>query len=229
VTLANTGARPGSEVVQVYVRALDSRYDAPLLRLADFRKVRLDPGQDKELTFRLPTERLAHWDVATGAFTVDPGAYEVLVARSAANIVHSAPFTVTGPAPAPRVVVDRRTLAADFDDHTGVALVDATRTAGDAVTPTDPAQPATLLFRSVDLSGAVRVEAEVTSPVPARLEFRARDRLLADIPVPVSRDRYAWTTVAAGLVAPMAGVHDLRLVLHGGFRLAAFRFSTECI
>jgi beta-glucosidase len=226
VTLANTGARPGSEVVQVYVRALDPRHEAPRLRLADFRKVRLDPGDSRELTFRLPTERLAHWDVATGAFVVDPGAYEVLVARSAEHIVGSAPFTVTGPAPAPRVVVDRRTLAADFDDHTGLALVDATRTTGDAVTPTSPAQPATLLFRSVDLSGAVRVDAEVTSPGQARLEFRAGDRPLADIPVPATGDRYTWTTVAAGLPAAMVGVHDLRLILHGDFRLAAFRFSS---
>lgn len=45
MTLANSGQRPGSEVVQVYVRPLEARYEAPRLRLADFRKVRLEPGR----------------------------------------------------------------------------------------------------------------------------------------------------------------------------------------
>jgi beta-glucosidase len=230
VTLANTGARAGGEVVQLYVRALTARYEAPRLRLVDFRKIRLAPGESQELTFRLPAQRLAHWDVATGAFTVDPGAYEILVARSAGHTVLTAPLTVTGTAPGPRVVVDRRTLAIDFDDHTGLTIVDATRTTGDAVAPTDPAQQATLLLRSVDLSGAVRVEAEVAcdadGPGEARLEFRAGERLLARIAVPVTGNRYTWTTVGFGLPAPLAGVHDLWLTLHGRFRLAAVRFHS---
>ncbi|GAA3437597.1 glycoside hydrolase family 3 C-terminal domain-containing protein [Kutzneria kofuensis] len=230
VTLANTGARTGSEVVQLYVRARDARYHAPRLRLADFRKVRLDPGQSEELTFRLPAERLAHWDVATGAFTVDPGAYEVIVARSADNAVLTTPLTVTGPVPAPRDVVDRPTASVDFDDYEDVTIVDASRTAGDAVTPTAPARPGTLWFRTADVSGAVRIEAEVSRESddlgPTCLEFRAGDQLLAEITVPVTGGRYAWTTVAAELPAPLAGVHDLRLTLRGDFRLAAFRFTT---
>ncbi len=231
VTLANTGARAGSEVVQLYVRALDARYEAPRLRLADFRKVRLGPGERAELTFSLPAKEFGHWDVATGAFTVDPGSYEILVARSAEELVLTAGLTVTGPDPAPRVVVDRSTRAVDFDDHTGVTLVDAGRITGDAVCPTEPEQAPTLVFGSVDLSGAVQVEAEVAreagEPGEALLEFRADDRLLALIPVPVTGGRYAWTTVTRELPAPAEGVHDLRLTLHGGFRLAGFRFGSS--
>ncbi|MGW5664615.1 glycoside hydrolase family 3 C-terminal domain-containing protein [Streptomyces sp. NPDC003758] len=230
VTLSNTGMRSGSEVVQLYVRALDARYEAPRLKLADFRKVRLEAGESRQLAFRLPAEQLAHWDVATGTFTVDPGAYEVLVARSAEHVTLTAPLTVTGAPPAPRALVDRRTLAVDFDDYTDVTLVDATRTAGDAVTPADPARPATLLFRSVDLSGAARFQAEVacedTGPGEARLEVRAGDRLLTEIAVPVTGSRYTWTTATADTAAPGDGVHDLRLTLHGAFRLAAFRFDS---
>ncbi|MFD8984297.1 glycoside hydrolase family 3 C-terminal domain-containing protein [Streptomyces sp. NPDC059564] len=231
VTLANTGRRTGSEVVQLYVRALDARYEAPRRRLADFRKVRLDPGESRELTFPLPADRLAHWSVATGAFTVDPGGYEITVGRSAEHPVLTARLTVTGRAPAPRVVVGRRTLTVDFDDHADTTIVDATCTSGDAVTPADPARPATLLFRDVDLSGAVRVEAETALECAgsgqARLELRAGDRLLAEIGVPVTGDRYTWTAVAADLAAPPAGVHDLWLTLHGGFRLASFSFTTS--
>ncbi len=225
VTLTNTGTRQGSEVVQLYVRALDARYEAPRLRLADFRKVSLEPGESRVLAFRLSTDQLAHWDVETGAFTVDPGAYEVLVARSAEDVVLTAPLTVAGNAPLPRIGVDRTLAAVDFDDYTGVSLVDATRVTGDAVTPAG--SEATLWFRSLDLSGAVRVEAEVAlAEGAAGLQFWANDLLLADVTVPLTGDRYAWTTVSAELPAAAEGVHDLRVTLHGDVRLSTFRFSS---
>jgi beta-glucosidase len=162
-----------------------------------------------------------------GAFVVDPGDYEVLVARSAENVVLTAPLTVVGPAPSPRACVGHRVLAVDFDDYSAATIVDATRTTGDAVTPAEPGS-ATLLFRSADLSGAVRVEAEVAADNEdpgERLEFWTDEGLLAEIPVPVTGGRYEWTTVSAALAAPVAGVHDLRVVLHGTFRLTGFRFS----
>ncbi|WP_377268633.1 glycoside hydrolase family 3 C-terminal domain-containing protein [Peterkaempfera sp. SMS 1(5)a] len=226
VTVACTGGRAGTEVVQLYTRALDARYEAPRLRLADFRKIVLGPGERREVSFTLPTERLAHWDVATGAFTVDPGAYEILVGHSAERIVLTAPLTVTGPAPGPRTVVDRRVLAVDFDDHTGLTLVDADRTAGDAVTP--GGESASLVFRAADLDGAVSLEAEVsrTEPGEAWLELWAGSpgsgTALARITVPSTGGRYAWTSVTAPLSERPSGVHDLHLVLTGGQRLAAF-------
>ncbi|WP_240436139.1 glycoside hydrolase family 3 C-terminal domain-containing protein [Streptomyces sp. CC0208] len=42
VRLSDTGTRSGSEGVQLYARALDARCEAPRLKLAGFRKVRLD-------------------------------------------------------------------------------------------------------------------------------------------------------------------------------------------
>lgn len=229
MTLTNTGPRPGSEVVQLYVRASDARYDAPRLRLADFRKVRLEPGTGERLVFQLPAERLAHWDVGGGDFTVDPGAYEVLVARSADDIVLAAPLRVTGAPTAPRGFVGRHTCAADFDDYTNITLVDATRTAGDAVTPTDPRRPGTLVFRSVDLASAVDVTAEVArrdGAGEARLQVWSDGNQLAELAVPVTGDRYAWTTITAELGERPTGIHDVRVTLHGDFRLAWIRFDS---
>ncbi|TQM78538.1 beta-glucosidase [Saccharothrix saharensis] len=230
VTVVNTGARAGSEVVQVYARAVDARYEAPRLRLVDFRKVRVGAGEAEELAFRLPVDRLAHWDVARGAFTVDPGDYELVIARSAENHVLVARLTVTGEAPAPRALVDRDTRAVDFDDYAAIALVDENRTTGDAVAPVDPTRPAELVFRAADLTGAVGVEVEVARPGgagPAWLEFRAADRTLGAVDVPVTGHRYAWTTATQRFEEPLDGVHDLSLVLHGDFRLAAFRLTSS--
>ncbi|SEP06941.1 beta-glucosidase [Actinacidiphila rubida] len=228
VTVTNTGDRPGTETVQLYVRALHARDEAPLLRLADFREVRLGPGESRGAAFTLDVaESLARWSVAGGAFTVDPGGHEVLAARSAGDVTLVAPLTVTGPVPRPREAVGRRFAAADFDDGANAALVDATRAAGDAVAPADAAAPATLLFRSVEVTGARTVTAEVsrTGEGEGRLEVWAGSTRLAALPVPGTGDRYAWTTVTGELALPCSRVHDLRVELAGEQRLAGFTFG----
>jgi beta-glucosidase len=232
VTVTNTGPRPGTETVQLYVRALDARYEAPRLKLAAFGKVRLAPGASEQVEFTLDVaDALAHWSVADGAFAVDPGAYEVLLARSAADIVDRAPLTVTGPAPAPRAALGHPVAAADFDDHTRILLVEATPGPGDAATPADPAVPAVLLYRDVDLTGAHAFTAEVSRAAAgaARLEVwaetaGAEPMLLAALEVPSTGGHHSWTTVRAPLAGPVTGVHDVRLVLGGEQRVAAFVF-----
>ena len=227
LALANTGPRTGRETVQLYTHALEARYRAPQLRLADYRKVTLAPGERREVSFTLSAaEALAHWDVGTGAFTVDPGRYELLAGRSAADLPLTAPLLVTGPAPAPRAVVDRRVLAVDFDDCTGITLVDATRERGDAVSPADHAPESAVLFRSVDLGegGPLVLQAEVsrTSPGEAVLEVRLGGLPAARVAVPCTGGRHRWTTVSVPLDPELRGVQDLRLVLDGEQRLAAF-------
>ncbi|MFD8972860.1 hypothetical protein [Streptomyces sp. NPDC059593] len=66
---------------------------------------------------------------------------------------------------------------------------------------------------------------EGAGPGEARLVLGTVDQVLAELDVPVTGDRYAWTTVAGDLAALPEGVHDLRLTLHGAFRLAAFRLG----
>ncbi|MFD7732517.1 glycoside hydrolase family 3 C-terminal domain-containing protein [Kitasatospora phosalacinea] len=223
LTVTNTGTRGGTEVVQLYVRPLEARYQAPRRRLADFRKVTLAAGQSRRLVFDLPAAaHLAHWDVATGAFTVDPGRYQLLAAASAEDVRATAELTVEGAAPAPRTVLGRRTAAADFDAHRGIALVDAARESGDAVTPAG--SDAELLFAAVELTGAAEVSAEVAleGPDAAELEFSVDGAVLAVLAVPSTGGRYARETVTAALSGAPEGVHDLRVVLRGPVRLAAF-------
>ncbi|WP_368662725.1 glycoside hydrolase family 3 C-terminal domain-containing protein [Kitasatospora sp. NA04385] len=232
LTVSNTGTRGGTEVVQLYVQPLEARYQAPRRRLADFRKITLAPGRSRRLVFDLPAAaHLAHWDVATGAFAVDPGRYRLLAGASAEDVRATAELTVEGPAPAPRAVLGRRTAAADFDAHRGIALVDASRTDGDAVTPAG--SDAELLFSTVELTGARQVSAEVAldgadgtdgadAADAAELEFAVDGQVLAALAVPPTGGRYAWTTVTAALDGAPHGVHDLRVALRGPVRLAAF-------
>lgn len=97
VTVRNTGDRPGSEVVQVYVSQLDPRLPRPPKELKAFAKVRLDPGEARTVTLTLEPRAFAPYDPETGSWPIDPGAYDILVGRSAGDIRVKATLTLEAP------------------------------------------------------------------------------------------------------------------------------------
>ena len=62
VTVTNTGARAGDEVVQMYVHPKVSSVAQPVLRLAGFERISLKPGQTKTVSFPIDPDQLAIWD-----------------------------------------------------------------------------------------------------------------------------------------------------------------------
>jgi beta-glucosidase len=91
--VTNTGARPGAEVVQVYVGQPAATGEPPW-QLKAFAKVRLAPGETRHVRFTLDARAFAHWDVATDGWVVAPGDYAIGVGNSSANLplqAHIAP------------------------------------------------------------------------------------------------------------------------------------------
>jgi beta-glucosidase len=86
VTVTNTGDRAGDEVAQLYVHQVKSSVKRPLKELRGFRRVRLKPGEAKAVTFTLPAESLAYYDVGRHGFVVEPGRFDLLVGSSSADI-----------------------------------------------------------------------------------------------------------------------------------------------
>ena len=82
----NVGDRPGDEVVQLYVRHVNSQLKRPLKELRGFQRVHLKPGEEKPVTFTLPAEKLAYYNVATKGWTVEPGTIKLLIGSSSADI-----------------------------------------------------------------------------------------------------------------------------------------------
>jgi beta-glucosidase len=95
VRLVNQGVRRGTEVVQVYVRALDARVARPDRELVGFVKVRLGPGQQETVEVELTAAAYRYWDVDTHGWRSDEGRYEVLVGSSSRDIKASAVVDVT--------------------------------------------------------------------------------------------------------------------------------------
>jgi beta-glucosidase len=81
VTVANTGRRAGTEVVQMYIRDRVSSVTRPVKELKGFQKVSLKPGETKTISLDITPELLAFFDVKM-KYTVEPGEFEIMVGNS---------------------------------------------------------------------------------------------------------------------------------------------------
>ncbi|TPW19083.1 MAG: beta-glucosidase, partial [Elusimicrobia bacterium] len=82
VSVMNTGARTGDEVVQVYLRAPAGPVTRPVRELKGFKRVRLGPGESRRLEFPLGPEELGF--PGPEGTKVSPGTYQVYVGTSSA-------------------------------------------------------------------------------------------------------------------------------------------------
>lgn len=78
VRVANTGARAGKEVVQLYVRDLYASVAPPVKRLRAFQKIDLAPGEARVVSFRLPVAELAFIG-RDNKPVVEPGDFDLLI------------------------------------------------------------------------------------------------------------------------------------------------------
>ena len=93
-TLTNTGEREGTEVVQLYVRDRYASVSRPVLELAGFRRVRLEPGECVEVSFSLSMSQLAFLDAGL-QWRVEAGEVDVLVGASSDDLRLADMFTIT--------------------------------------------------------------------------------------------------------------------------------------
>lgn len=95
VRVTNTGARAGTEVVQLYLRDDVASVTRPVRELRGFERVELEPGQSREVEFALGFDDLALYD-AKMRHVVEPGAFTVFVGGSS-GATQSAGFEVVAP------------------------------------------------------------------------------------------------------------------------------------
>jgi beta-glucosidase len=92
IRIANVGAVAGAEVVQLYVRDIESTAFRPQQELKEFGKCFLKPGAQRTLEFTLRRRAFAYFqparggNVSGGEWRVESGAFEILVGASSADI-----------------------------------------------------------------------------------------------------------------------------------------------
>ena len=87
VTVKNTGALPGQEVVQLYVSAPEGRLDQPFQMLAGWSRTgTIKPGEEETVTVRFALSELASYDSENARYVLEEGDY---ILRTGADSRHT--------------------------------------------------------------------------------------------------------------------------------------------
>lgn len=92
IPITNTGDRKGKETVQLYVRDVKSSVDRPVKELKSFKKIELNPGETKNVTFDLGRDALSYFDADSHEWVMEPGEFEILIGASSGDIRSKAKF-----------------------------------------------------------------------------------------------------------------------------------------
>jgi beta-glucosidase len=86
VDVENTGPRAGDEVVQLYVKHVNSQVSRPAQELKGFQRVHLRAGERKTVAIPLSAQRLAYWDISAKTWHVERDRIEIRIGASSADI-----------------------------------------------------------------------------------------------------------------------------------------------
>jgi beta-glucosidase len=95
VDVRNVGSMAGDEVVQLYIRDAAASVTRPVQELKGFQRVSLKPGEQVTVSFGLAMSALGFYNRDMD-FVVEPGAIEVLVGSSSADIHLKGAFVIEG-------------------------------------------------------------------------------------------------------------------------------------
>lgn len=85
--VTNTGGRYGADIAQLYLGDPSSpTVPEPPNQLQGFTKVRLEPGQTKQVSFTLTPRSFAYWDTHTSSWRITGGTYQINVGDSSRNL-----------------------------------------------------------------------------------------------------------------------------------------------
>lgn len=86
VDVTNTGDCFGKETVQLYVGGSSEAIIRPVRELKKFKKIGLDPGETKTVTFELSFRDFAYFDIAMDQFHVLTDTYEIAAGASSRDL-----------------------------------------------------------------------------------------------------------------------------------------------
>ncbi len=96
LTVTNTGARDGAEIVQVYIAKPSAEIFRPVQELKAFARVPLAAGESRTVTLPLDDKAFRYWNTRTDGWEIEGGRYEVRVGASSADIRLTADVDIRG-------------------------------------------------------------------------------------------------------------------------------------
>lgn len=223
VTVTNVGAIAGEEVVQLYGQALESRVKRPLKQLLAFKRVALQTGESKEITFTIPASEIAIWDVTREHFCVETGAYNFMVGSSSATIAIQQSIDVQGEI-IPARDLSQPVQAINYDAYEQV-LIGECYEGGSAVEV--QGQFGWISFQDVEFGeGASRAVIRLASEAAATIEVRLGDAAGTKVgQLELSgQGAQQWQDYTID-VAGVNGRQDVYIVVQGNAALRTIQFQ----
>ena len=96
VDVTNVGPVAGSEVVQLYVEAPETKLYKPVRELKGFTKLYLAPGVTKTAEITVNAEDLSYYNAVEGCWHLEAGQYAFEICKDSRNVICKASVHVTG-------------------------------------------------------------------------------------------------------------------------------------
>ena len=94
VTVKNTSALDGTDVVELYASAKNIAGFRPIKTLIGFTKTSIKAGETKEVTIKFAVESLRQFDEAKDDYTIYPGEYNIGVGASSSDIKRTSSLNI---------------------------------------------------------------------------------------------------------------------------------------
>lgn len=94
IRLTNRGARVGHETAQLYLRDVVSRQAQPKMMLRGFKRVMLQPGESRTITFTLTSDQLTYYG-KDGKWRAEAGRFDIMIGASSEDIRQRSSFILS--------------------------------------------------------------------------------------------------------------------------------------
>jgi beta-glucosidase len=94
VSVTNIGNKDGDEVIQLYVKQLNSKVERPEKELKAFQRVFFKAGETKNVSLTLKAKDLEYWNTAKQQFELENNTIEIQIGSASDNIHQTKKITV---------------------------------------------------------------------------------------------------------------------------------------
>ena len=94
--IENTGNVTGAEVAQLYVGKKSDTVFRPVRELKGFKRVVIEPGEEKEVTIPFDDKTFRFYDTRTNTWEIESGEYQIMIGTDAQTMQLQAPMQVVG-------------------------------------------------------------------------------------------------------------------------------------
>lgn len=94
--IENTGNVTGAEVAQLYVGRKSDTLFRPVRELKGFKRVVIEPGEEKEVTIPFDDKTFRFYDTRTNTWEIESGEYQIMIGTDAQTMQLQAPIQVAG-------------------------------------------------------------------------------------------------------------------------------------